>query len=177
MTGGISPSLFDFIDELATGIRQQSIDRDDLVEQDSTALTFCESLFDQFFGAIGLPITGFDPSNKELAGTRAEEMRADPSADVPSIRRLIALYEGFCDMYADLRSDYGGDVVPLTFYTFHTDYLSDLLDATADWARETEFPGLVERVMASQREYHDAIENSAWLTRTTKSASVWRRQT
>ncbi|MDZ5662351.1 hypothetical protein SFC79_11300 [Nocardioides sp. S-58] len=177
MTSGVSASLFDFIDELADGIRQEVLDREDLVEQDSTAMTFCESFFDQFFGAIGVKITGFGRPEKELAGTHVEILRLDSGRDTSHVRLLIALYEGFCDMYDDLQSDYGAEVVALTYEIFHTDYLTELLEAAQSWA-EVEGPeSLADRIRNARAEYHDAIENSAWMTRTRKSESAWWRRT
>lgn len=177
MTIAISVAVFDFIDELATGIRQEEFDRDDVVDQDSTAMTFCESLFDQFFGSIGLRISGFGRPEKEAAGARAEELRNDSKKDTSHVRLVIALYEGFCDMYDDLKSDYGGDVVSLTYEIFHTDYLTDLLEAVQSWAQAEGQESLADRIERARAEYNDAIESSAWLTRTTKSESGWWKRT
>src|SRR4051794_34437397 len=105
MPAPIELSLFDFVDEFATEMRRDGL-KDGLNPLDTLAansriVTFCESFFVQFFAnVLNTEIDGFDSQSKRAASDLAVGLRDDKAK--ASVRALIALFEKFCDMYADI---------------------------------------------------------------------------
>lgn len=163
MTQGVVPAVFDFVDEMAGLIKAQKLSGDAVIQQDSIAMTFCESFFDQFFGGLGLSVKGFGRTVRESVGTLAEELRDEPDGEAKHKRRLIAQFEAFCDLYNDLKSDYGSATALPTHRAFHKEYLPDLLDAAKAWADVAGPPELASRIAKAQNDYHEAIGSSVWL--------------
>ena len=176
MTSPIEESLFDFIDDFADQLAAGKVRRWDTIERSSDMLAFCESFFDQFFGSLGSAISGFGRKSKRNAGELAERLRLDEKDTSEDSRRLIVMFEEFCDMYSDLSSNYssGSDV---TYDVFHEDYLTRLLELAGDWAASTGQQSLAARIENCSRKYEDAVEGTEWLTRTKKKESVWRKLT
>ncbi|GIM89299.1 hypothetical protein [Paractinoplanes toevensis] len=176
MTPPIEESLFDFIDDFANQLKTGKIGRWDTVERSSDMLAFCESFFDQFFGSLGSSITGFGRKSKQNAGELAERLHRDEPDSTRDARRIIVMFEEFCDMYSDLSSNYssGSDV---TYDIFHEDYLTRLLGLAGDWATNTGQESLAARIEQCSRTYEDAVEDTEWLTKTRKKESVWQKLT
>jgi hypothetical protein len=169
----IEASLFDFIDELADGVRGGRLDREDLLEQDSAAMTFCEGFFDQFFATLGHNIRGFGVRAKRDASALVEQLRQTDESSSKQVRVLIAMYEAFCDMSDDIKGSYGD--LSITYEAFHGNYLLRLLPKARDWAESVGDVALAERIVSACDNYTAAIEASEWLTKQRRSGSVLRR--
>jgi hypothetical protein len=158
VSGSIELSLFDFIDDFADEVQDESIDRDDTVEKSSPIISFCETFFDQFFAALGHNISGFNDDAKRDASELAERLRL--RADTKPMRVVIALFEEFCEMYDDVLGSYGSGSI--TYDEFHADYMTRLLKRANQWANAKGLDALAERITAARTVYDTAIKAKRW---------------
>lgn len=130
------------------------------MEESSPIIVFCESFFEQFFGnVLEAPITGFDQLSKGVAAEQAERLRQ--REDTKEARRLVALFEKFCDLHADvLGGTYGAGSI--TYQRFHSEYMRRLLKATFEWACAESVNGLADVVEASIATYENAMVAKGW---------------
>lgn len=145
----IELSLFDFVDDF---IGEQGERDPDQIFAGSVLITFLESLFDQFFAAIGSPITGANRKAKAEASDLAERMRIE-GADSTLVRTVIVDFEGFCDLRIDLGGDYSGSSgTKETLYELVQEALGDIVA----WAEALPEEQLAKRA----REALDGFENA-----------------
>ncbi|MGN6372325.1 MAG: hypothetical protein ACTHM1_04960 [Solirubrobacteraceae bacterium] len=157
----IALELFDFVDEFAHEVDEGTITADQTVAVDDTMVIFSESFFDQFFAnVLKRPIEQFSAASKRDAGRLADELRNEAAA-TGELRALIALFEGFCDMYGELiNGSYGaGDI---TYADFYRSYLEPLLEDAEAWAEQAQDPELLARLQAASQAQHDAVSAAKW---------------
>jgi hypothetical protein len=160
-TWPIELSLFDFVDDFARQITGGHPKPSEVVEQSAGIVVFCESFFDQLFAQVlDCPITGFDPTSKRKASRLAAGL-AGPLAGSPNLRALVALFEGFCDMYLDvIKGSYGSSEI--TYLRFHDNYMQRLLKRALAWAKEAPYDDLAARIESAQQGYSAAIGAMRW---------------
>ena len=157
----IELSLFDFVDEFARGLEGGVPEGSDSVVDNSTVVMFCESFFDQLFASVlHCPITGFDTRSKHKAARLAEKSRtATPLSQ--ELRKLVSLFESFCDMYQDvIKGSYGAGEI--TYSKFHQKYMSRLLERAELWAGQEGYSDLQTRIAAARTRYDEAVEGMLW---------------
>jgi hypothetical protein len=161
MSSPVALELFDFVDEFARDVRGGKITAFQVVVGDDTIVIFSESFFDQFFAnVLSRPIKQFSAASKRDAGRLAEELRSEAAATRES-RALIALFEGFCDMYGELiNGSYGAGDIP--YRDFHGAYLSPLLEEAEAWAAQAQEPDLLARVKAASKAEREAVSAAKW---------------
>lgn len=160
MTSQLDPGLFDFICDFAGEVANGTVAKLDTVEESSPIIVFCESFFEQFFGnALKAPITGFDQVSKGVAADQAEELKLQDGTK--ETRRIVALFEKFCDLHADVvGGTYGAGSI--TYQRFHSDYMRRLLRATLDWARDEQAADLTVAVDSAMIAYENAMVTKGW---------------
>lgn len=102
----IEPSVFDFIDEIASEVKEG-----EPLKSDSTFITFGESFFDQFFGVLGHTTRGFRADAKRRAVAFIHSL--PDSAGKAEARRVLVAFEEFCDIRRESQGNYDGYVVDL----------------------------------------------------------------
>jgi hypothetical protein len=158
----VQPELFKYVDEFADKIRDGSYGYDDDLDPElHDIFTFCELFFDQFFGEAGTNITGFTQRSRERAAELIEGLHGSDEG-TPEVRKMIVLYEEFCDMNDDAHGGYGGGT-RIDLLTFHQDYLSALLDAAHEWAESEGRQELEQCIASTIANYRTAIEGAQWL--------------
>ena len=160
-TSPVETSVFDFVDDFARRITRGDPKPLETVAESSSIITFCKSFFDQFFASVlDCPITSFDPDAKRQAARLAEQRRGDPSTP-DEVRRLITLFEKFCDMYQGvIRGSYGAEAI--TYAEFHRNYVRLLLDRALQWAQQAQQQALADRIILARRTYADAVAAMKW---------------
>lgn len=174
MSTPIDLRLFDFIEEFAAEVQKGSVDLGETVEKNSLIVTFCESFFEQFFAALDYEISGlFDYTAKEEAAELVVRLRLEKGTE--HTRAVIALFEFFCDMYADVEGGLYGNG-PVSYRRFYTDYMKRLLRRAREWAKTEGVDELAERIAYVSTIYDRAMKSQRWLSRTrTKSGSALRK--
>jgi hypothetical protein len=164
MSSRLSPDLFKFVHDFAKEVADGKITKFETVEESSPIIAFCESFFEQFFGdELDTQITVFDHDAKRAAAEEAErlKLRGGNADDTKDARRLIALFEKFCDLYADVvGGTYGAGSI--TYRRFHADYMRRLLRAALAWARERKRRDLVAAIESASSAYDAALQGRGW---------------
>jgi hypothetical protein len=160
MPSPIELSLFDFVDEFATEISKDGLNPLDTLAANSRIIEFCESFFVQFFAnVLHTEIEGFDSQSKRAASGIAIALKDDKTKKL--VRVLIALFEKFCDMHADvIGGAYGA--AEITYTTFHRQYIQRLLRRAAEWAKMAQLAELEARIVQSQKRYDEAAKSRKW---------------
>jgi hypothetical protein len=160
MNSPIELRLFDFVDEFAREVDTGTREPGEELPKGAQIVVFCQSFFDQLFAKVlKHPITGLDPESKRKAARLAEELKVKGVS--PELRRLIVLFEGFCDLYAEVvDGSYGAETI--TYRQFHEKYMVRLLDRAWTWAVHASYPDLAERIDQARTTYKHAIEAKNW---------------
>lgn len=156
MSNSIELSLFDFIDELADDVSNGTLDWQESIDGSSASVLFCESFFDQFFATLGHDISGFTHRAKVRASKLALRLRQNDKSSTTHTRKIIVMYEEFCDMYDDISGGYGHET-PTTYEDFHMNYLSRLLRITKEWADSRDYNELADRISDAQETLNRAM--------------------
>jgi hypothetical protein len=157
----LDPRLFEFVHDFAADVEKGTVGKLDTVEASSPIIVFCESFFEQFMGdVLGSPITGFDQESKRTAAGIAERLKVDVPGD-KATRRVLALFERFCDVHADVvGGTYGAGSI--TYQRFHADYMRRLLEAGEDWADASGQTALRDVIAAARVAYDKALRAQGW---------------
>ncbi|GAA4363861.1 hypothetical protein [Nocardioides caricicola] len=120
----VDPSVFEFIDDIVVEARAG-----EPMRSDSAVITFGESFFDQFFGALGHNIRGFNSEGKKRAVAFVDSL-PDTHA-MTEIRLILVSFEEFCDLVRESQGNYDGYVVD---FDEAVALLNRILIATQAWA-------------------------------------------
>jgi hypothetical protein len=160
MSVPVEPSLFTFVDEFVDEIKNRKRKPLDTLAANSRIITFCEAFFAQFFAnVLDEEIVGFDFAAKRTAAGIAIALAKDKTK--AEIRKLVALFEAFCEMHDDLLGGYGG-APDLTYRAFHREYMLRLLRGARDWAKADGHSELCERITAAYDNYVKAVKELKW---------------
>ncbi len=156
----IELSLFAFIDEFAAQVKGGDPGPLDKLSGDSKVIVFCQSFFVQFFGKVlDVEIDGFDAVAKRAAAGLAVDLQGEQTK--APIRAIIALFEKFCDMYADVvAGSYAASEI--TYRVFHRQYVSRLLGKAEAWAGADGHTALSAQIAKSRTVYEAAISQMKW---------------
>jgi hypothetical protein len=157
----LDPALFAFVRDFAADVETGTVGKLETVEASSPIIMFCESFFEQFMGdVLGSPITGFDQESKRTAAGIAERLKLDAPGDTAT-RRVLALFERFCDVHADVvGGTYGAGSI--TYQRFHADYMRRLLEAAEKWAEASEQTELKDAIASARAAYDAALRAQGW---------------
>lgn len=150
----IAIAVFDFVDEVADELNGP--DRDDNAElkSDDLSVTFLESFFEQFFGALGKRISGTSRRAKRQAVEIAERLRESEDSTDRSIRRLVVSFEELCDLMADAQGNYGGSAVTRDqIYPI----LTRTLDRAGEWLQSVNEEALAQRCSQAEEVFRAAL--------------------
>jgi hypothetical protein len=156
----LNPALFDFVHDFADDVSNDKVDRLTTVEESSPIIAFCETFFEQFLGdELGAAITGFDQDSKRIAAREAERLKQEDRAK--EARQLLALFEKFCDLHADVvGGTYGAGSI--NYQRFHADYMRRLLGAAEAWATAENRPELTSAIASARQAYEGALGAKGW---------------
>ena len=162
MSSPLDPRLFDFVRDFARDVEQGTVAKLETVEASSPIIAFCESFFEQFMGdVLSSPITGFDQESKRNAAGIAERLKDEAPEDNKATRLILALFERFCDLHADVvGGTYGAGSI--TYQRFHADYMRRLLAAAEEWARAGKQAPLREAIASARAAYDAALGAQGW---------------
>jgi hypothetical protein len=157
----LDPRLFGFVHDFAGDVEKGTVGKLDTVEASSPIIVFCESFFEQFMGdVLGSPITGFDQESKRAAAGIAERLKVDAPGE-KATRRVLALFERFCDVHADVvGGTYGAGSI--TYQRFQADYMRRLLEAAEGWAEVSGQTALRDAIAAARAAYDKALRAQGW---------------
>jgi hypothetical protein len=155
----VSPALFDSIDEYVLQLESGSAVSGSVVPETSPVLSFTENAFAQFFeNEVASEIVGFDEKSKRQAA-RLRRTRKDEL--IPEVRRLISLYEQFCDVHDDvLGAGYGGQDSVLE--EFHSKLVVRLLKRIGELAAVKKDDELGTRADSALEAFTQAIDGYDW---------------
>jgi hypothetical protein len=158
----IEPGLFEFVDEFAKQVQGGEFKPDDKLDANFRIMVFCENFFGQFFAnALKTEMEGFDQSAKRKAAGVALDRQSEKGERARATRALIAMFERFCDLYADaLGGEYAEAAITLRY--FHQEYLYKLLRRAEEWAKAWGDEALSKRIGESLERYTEAVGSQKW---------------
>lgn len=150
------------MDKFAKQVGDGELKPDDKLDANFQIMVFCENFFAQFFGnALKTDITGFDQAAKRVASGLALDWRGQTGERAKTTRALIAMFEKFCDFYADvLGGEYAEAAITLRY--FHQEYLDKLLRRAEEWAAACGDGALSTRIGESLERYTSVMGSQKW---------------
>ncbi len=145
--------------EILDNVRREAADLksdrhriDDPLRTSPKLMEFIEETFNQAFRSqLGMGISGFTQADKEEVVLLSDESSPDGA-----VEDLLSLYVDVCNMWPDvLNQAYGGTTAD--FLEFRTELVPSILDSLAQLAEVRDDRDLHPAVLATRRDYGDAI--------------------